>query len=69
MDEETVWFKAEEHRVLNGKKGVRDAYDRMSASHAHSRYLYWTKRMEEVEEKAVKGEDPDALHYSNIELQ
>lgn len=54
MSEETFSFKSVEHRVLEGKKGVIQAYDSMSSSYDHSEFLYWTRRMEEGEERTIR---------------
>jgi ubiquinone/menaquinone biosynthesis C-methylase UbiE len=53
MSEEVIPFKGIEHRVLVGKKGVREAYDCMSITYDHSEYLRWTRRMEQAEERAI----------------
>lgn len=50
MSEETFWFKGVKYTVLEGKKGVKEAYDGMASSYDYSGYLYWTRRMEEGEE-------------------
>jgi ubiquinone/menaquinone biosynthesis C-methylase UbiE len=54
MSEENFPFKGVEHRVLEGKKGVREAYDCMSITYDHSEYLRWTRRMEQAEESAIR---------------
>lgn len=43
-----------EHRVLQGKVGVKQVYDEIADLYDYSAYLYWTRRMEEGEERAVK---------------
>lgn len=43
-----------EHEVLEGKVGVKQVYDEMADLYDYSEYLYWTRRMEEGEERAVK---------------
>jgi len=43
-----------EHRVLEGKVGVKQVYDEMADLYDRSEYLYWTRRMEEGEERAIK---------------
>ena len=42
------------HRVLQGKAGVRQVYDEIADLYDSSEYLYWTRRMEEGEERAIK---------------
>lgn len=54
MDEEAFWFKGAKYRILEGKEGVREAYDRMVDNYDHSERLYWTRRMEEGEERVVR---------------
>jgi ubiquinone/menaquinone biosynthesis C-methylase UbiE len=44
----------EEHRVLEGKAGVRQVYDEMADLYDSSEHLYWTRRMEEGEERAIR---------------
>jgi len=41
------------YRVLKGKEGVREAYDCMGRVYDSSKYLYWTRKMEEAEERVV----------------
>ncbi len=53
MSEENIQFKGVEHRVLEGKKGIREAYDRMSITYDHSEHLRPTRRMEQAEERAI----------------
>lgn len=48
------WFGKVKYRVLEGKEGVREAYDCMAGAYDYSRYLYWTRKMEEAEERVVK---------------
>jgi len=55
MSEETFLFKEVEYRVLEGKRGVVEAYDGMATSYDFSEFLYWTRRMEEGEERIIKG--------------
>lgn len=43
-----------EYRILEGKEGVRRAYDDMTESYDYSDYFYWTRRLEEGEERAIK---------------
>jgi ubiquinone/menaquinone biosynthesis C-methylase UbiE len=53
-DEEKLWFGRVKYRVLEGKKGVREAYDCMAGAYDYSKYFYWTRKMEAAEEKFVK---------------
>lgn len=46
-----VWKGA--YRVLEGKMGVREVYDCMAGVYDFSKYLYWTRKMEEAEERVV----------------
>ena len=39
---------------MEGKSGVREAYDQMASRYDDSKHLYWTRKMEKGEEKAVK---------------
>lgn len=55
MGEGRFWFRGADYRVLEGKEGVRQAYDEMADRYDESKYLYWTRRMEECEERAVEG--------------
>jgi ubiquinone/menaquinone biosynthesis C-methylase UbiE len=55
LEEELYWFREAKYRVLEGKRGVRRCYDEMAKRYEDSRYLYWTRRMEEGEERAIKG--------------
>lgn len=55
MGREVFWFKGVEYKVLEGKKGVKEAYDGMADSYDYSEYLYWTRRMEGGEERIIKG--------------
>jgi ubiquinone/menaquinone biosynthesis C-methylase UbiE len=54
MSEEKSWFGNVNYRVLEGKEGVREAYDCMANSYDYSTYLYWTRKLELAEERAVK---------------
>jgi ubiquinone/menaquinone biosynthesis C-methylase UbiE len=54
MSEEAFWFKGAKYRVLKGKEGVRKAYNRMAYNYDYSKRLYWTRRMEEGEERIIK---------------
>ena len=45
-DEEKFGFGRVRYRVLEGKEGVREAYDCMAGAYDYSRYLYWTRKME-----------------------
>ena len=40
--------------MLEGKVGVRHVYDEMAHVYDYSEYLYWTRRIEEGEERAIK---------------
>ena len=55
MNKETILFKGAKYRALNGKSGVRWAYDRMANDYDHSNYLLWTRRMEKGEERIIKN--------------
>ena len=51
---EKFWFLKEvKYKILNGKKGVKEAYDLMAKSYDHSKYFYWTRKMEKGEEKII----------------
>jgi ubiquinone/menaquinone biosynthesis C-methylase UbiE len=54
MGEEAFWFNEAEYEILEGKKGVREAYDKMAHEYDRSERLYWTRRMEEGEENIVR---------------
>ena len=54
MSEEAFWFKGAKYRILEGKEGVREAYNRMADNYDYSERLYWTRRMEEGEERTIK---------------
>jgi len=43
-----------EQRVLEGKVGVKQVYDEMADLYDYSEYFYWTRRMEEGEERAIR---------------
>jgi len=43
-----------EHRILEGNIGVKQVYDEVADLYDHSKYLYWTRRMEEGEERVVE---------------
>jgi len=45
---------SKDYRVLEGKSGVRQAYDEMSKLYDTSRYLFWTRKMEEGESRIVE---------------
>lgn len=53
-DEEKFGFGRVRYRVLEGKEGVREAYDCMAGSYDYSKYFYWTRKMELAEERVVK---------------
>ncbi|MGC8831755.1 MAG: class I SAM-dependent methyltransferase [Thermoproteota archaeon] len=42
------------HRILEGKRGIRKAYDMMSRNYDSSKHLHITRKMEIGEEKAVE---------------
>jgi len=42
------------YRTLEGKSGIKQAYDEMSKSYDTSRYLFWTRKMEEGESRIVE---------------
>jgi len=52
-EEDRFWFGKVRYRVLEGKMGGREAYDRMAGVYDFSRYLYWTRKMEEAEERVI----------------
>ena len=52
--EDRFWFGKVKYRVLEGKAGVREAYDCMAGVYDFSEFLYWTRKMEEAEERVVK---------------
>jgi len=54
MTEEESWFGKVKYRILEGKKGVREAYDCMANSYDYSKYLYWTRKLEHAEERVVR---------------
>jgi len=54
MSEENFPFRGVEHTVLQGKKGVRQAYDCMSITYDYSEYLHRTRGMEEAEGRAIR---------------
>jgi len=54
MSEEKSWFGKVKYRVLEGKEGVREAYDCMANSYDYSSYFYWTRKLELAEERIVK---------------
>lgn len=51
--EDRFWFGKVRYRVLEGKDGVREAYDCMAGVYDFSEYLYWTRKMEEAEERVI----------------
>lgn len=51
--EDRFWFGKVKYRVLDGKEGVREAYDAMAIAYDYSEYLYWTRKMEEAEERVL----------------
>jgi len=54
MSEEKSWFGKVKYRVLEGKEGVREAYDCMANSYDYSKYFYWTRKLERAEDRVVK---------------
>ena len=42
--DDRFWFGKVRYRVLEGKEGVREAYDCMAGVYDFSEYLYWTRR-------------------------
>jgi len=54
MSEEKSWFGKVMYRVLEGKEGVREAYDCMADSYDYSKYLYWTRKMERAEQRVFQ---------------
>ena len=52
--EDRFWFGKVRYRVLEGKEGVREAYDCMAGVYDFSEYLYWTRKMEEAEERVIR---------------
>jgi ubiquinone/menaquinone biosynthesis C-methylase UbiE len=54
MGEEAFWFNGAKYKILEGKEGVREAYDRMAHEYDRSERLYWTRRMEEGEERIIR---------------
>ena len=55
MSEELYWFRKVKYRILRGKRGVQRCYNEMASRYENSKYLYWTRRMEEGEERVIKG--------------
>ncbi len=53
-EEDRFWFGKVKYRILEGKRGVKEAYDCMASVYDHSEYLYWTRKMEEAEERIAK---------------
>ncbi|MEM2929064.1 MAG: hypothetical protein QXP60_08885 [Nitrososphaerota archaeon] len=48
------WFlKKSKYKIFYGKKGIKEAYDLMAKSYDNSKYLYWTRKIEEGEEKII----------------
>ncbi len=54
MSEEKSWFGRVRYRVLEGKEGVREAYDCVANSYDYSKYFYWTRKLELAEERVAK---------------
>ncbi|MEM3406929.1 MAG: hypothetical protein QXY18_04745 [Nitrososphaerota archaeon] len=54
MKNERFWFlERVKYKILNGKEGIKKAYDLMAKSYDDSKYLYWTRRIERGEEKII----------------
>lgn len=54
MSDDAFWFGEVQYEVLEGKDGIRKVYDEMAYGYDYSRYLYWTRRMEEDEERITE---------------
>lgn len=55
MSGELYWFREAEYRTLKGKQGVQRCYNEMASRYDSSKYLHWTRRIEEGEEKAIRS--------------
>ncbi|RLE70921.1 MAG: hypothetical protein DRJ45_04485 [Thermoprotei archaeon] len=51
--EDKYWFNKVKYRVLEGKDGIRYAYNCMADLYDSSKYLYWTRKIETGEEKII----------------
>lgn len=47
------WFNKVKYRVLEGKDGIRYAYDHMADLYDSSKYLYWARKIESGEERII----------------
>lgn len=54
MNKKIFWFREAAYEALDGKAGVREVYERMADRYDCSEYLYWTRRIEEGEGRAVE---------------
>lgn len=54
MSKEKCRFGKAMYRVLEGKEGIREAYDCMADSYDYSRYLYWTRKLERAEQRVIQ---------------
>lgn len=52
MIKNTIFGKVK-YNLLEGKKGVKEAYDLMADYYDFSKYLFWTREMEKGEERIV----------------
>ncbi len=51
MSKEIFWFRGARFKILEGKRGVREAYNCMADDYDYSKYLYLTRKMEKSEER------------------
>jgi len=49
-----VYYKGYKCKIAEGKKGVRDCYNELAENYDRSVHLYWTRKMEKGEEKAIE---------------
>ena len=54
MDEEKSWFGKAKYVILEGKEGIKKAYDWMADSYDYSKYMYWTRKIELGEERVLR---------------
>jgi ubiquinone/menaquinone biosynthesis C-methylase UbiE len=54
LEEYWALMSKAEHRILDGKAGIKIVYDEMADLYDRSEYLYWTRRMEEGEERTTR---------------
>jgi ubiquinone/menaquinone biosynthesis C-methylase UbiE len=54
MKKNIFWFKGAKYKILEGKDGIRKTYDGIADVYDCSVFLYWTRKMEEGEERIVK---------------